>query len=135
MDHTKNYTNSNILTASPEKLVILVYEGAIRFLNKAADSIKSKDFEKAFENLYKSQLIIGELMSSLDMEYGNVSHNLFAIYSYCYDGIVEANTKKDIRIINNIKSLLTEFLEVWNEAYKKVSVQQNNKYKRLETVS
>lgn len=135
MNYTQTYIDSNILTASPEKLVILMYEGAIKFLKKAKDDINKKDFEEACECLYKSQLIIGELMSSLDMKYGTISQNLLAIYSHCYDKIVGANIKKDIKIIDEVRSLLTELLESWNIAYKKVSTEQNNSYKKLEIVS
>jgi flagellar protein FliS len=121
----QKYENSMVMTATPEKLVVLMYEGALKFLNFAKVDINDKDFVKANEHLYKVQLILGELMCSLNFDYEDISNRLFSIYSHLYDKVVQANVKKDTALIDEVSSTLEPLLNTWILAAKKVSISQN----------
>src|SRR5579884_3708680 len=99
----KQYQEQAILTATPEELLILLYEGAIRFLNLARKAIENKEIEKSHNNLIKAQKIIVELMTSLDFEIGGeVAHNLYRLYEYYHYRLVQANIKKDVTMVDEV---------------------------------
>lgn len=131
MNIGQNYLETKIMTASPEQLVVIMYEEAIKALQLARNEIEAKDFAKANHQLYKAQLIIGELMSALNFDYKEIADNLFNVYSHVYDQIVQANMKKDIMSISALIKLLTALLEPWREAAKKVAIEMQSNKKAL----
>ena len=77
------YLKNQIETSSPEQILILLYDGAIKFLNQAKIGIQNKDIELTHNNLIKAQNIISELRDTLDMEIGGeLANNLYALYNY-----------------------------------------------------
>lgn len=131
MNIGQSYLETKILTASPEQLVVIMYEEAIKALQIARREIESNNFDTANQQLYKAQLIIGELMGSLDFEYKEMAESLLNLYRAVYDEIVQANIKKDINKINDLIRLLSSFLETWREAAKKFAIEVQSKKQAL----
>lgn len=109
------YKQTAVETASPSRLLIMMFDGAIKFLNQSIDALENKDMENSNLYLQKTQDIVQELMVSLDMNI-EISHNLFNLYSYFYKRLIEANLKKDKAIIEEVLQFLKELRETWFQA-------------------
>lgn len=115
----KQYKTNEITTASPEELLILLYEGAIRFLKIAKKAMAEKDIEKTHNNLIKAQRIITEFMLTLDMEVGGeIAENLYRLYEYLHHRLVHANFKKDIAAVDEVLGHLQSLKTTWEQAIK-----------------
>ena len=85
------YTESSILTAPPERLVVMLYDGAIRFLKQAAAAERNGHHQLFLERLRRGEAIIDELNVTLDMaQGGEVAVRLRSIYLFCKRHLVEA---------------------------------------------
>lgn len=113
------YLVQQIQTASREQLLLMLYDGAIRFLKLARKALDTKDYETSHNNLLKSQKILTELMSSLDMNVGGeVARNLMNLYEYLYYRLVQANLKRDPEMVDEVIGHLTDLRKTWDEAIK-----------------
>lgn len=108
------YNNSKILTASPAELTLMLYEGAIKFVNIAEMAIENNDIQKAHDNIVKTQKIIDYLRQTLDMKY-TVAQDFERIYVYLAERLVEANIKKDKEILEEVNSHLRSVRDTWKE--------------------
>jgi flagellar protein FliS len=111
------YKSNSITTASPEELTLMLYNGLMRFLMQADKSIENKETEKAHENIVRAQDIIMEFQATLDMQY-DISHNLLQLYDYMNRRLIEANIKKDRKIIAEVLRFATELRDTWVQAMK-----------------
>lgn len=109
------YRKTSIETATPEKLLLMLYTGAINFLNQAAAALEVRDYEKVNDMLKRTQAVIEELMVTLNMDY-EISHRLWALYDYFLRRLVEANVKKERAPIDEVLGMLTELQETWSKA-------------------
>ncbi|HBM74936.1 MAG TPA: flagellar export chaperone FliS [Clostridiaceae bacterium] len=109
------YQQNEVLTASKGKLLIMLYEGAIKFLRFAKVAIDEKNIEDANKYLIKAQNIISELMATLNMEY-DISKDLYSLYDYMKYRLTQANIKKDKAIIDEIIDMLSGFKDTWQKA-------------------
>ncbi len=115
-----DYAEKTVETATPAKLVEMLYSGAINFLTQAIKAIDQQQYDVANEKIMRVEDIIMELNVSLDMEKGGeISKNLRALYNYMYKQLLEANTKKDISVLEECKNYLNDLRETWMEAMKK----------------
>lgn len=115
--YLKQYQKDSVETASPEKLLILLYDGAIQFLNKAKITIESGDVAQTHNNLLGCQNIILEFMSTLDMKNGGeLAQNLYNLYEYYYNTLVTANLKKDIKLVDEVLRHLMNLRSTWQQA-------------------
>ena len=108
------YNNSKIMTASPAELSLMLYEGAIKFCNIAIIAIEQKDIEKAHINITKANNIIMEFQITLDHKY-LVAQEFQNVYDYIYDRLVEANIKKDQKIMEEVLLHLRGLRDTWKE--------------------
>ena len=108
---------NQVFSTPPEELVLMLYDGAIRFIKKAKAGIEEKNIEVSHNNIVKTQNIITELMSNLDMNLG-ISDNLFSLYEYINRRLVEANLKKDATILEEILELIQDLRNTWEQAIK-----------------
>ncbi|WP_027339040.1 flagellar export chaperone FliS [Halonatronum saccharophilum] len=121
----QKYKSTKYETASPEKLLLMLYEGGIRFAKRGKIAMEKKDIQEVNKSLQKVQQVINELMVTLNMDKGGeISQNLYSLYEYINRRLIEANIKKDPLILDEVINLLTELKEGWEEASKKVN---NNK--------
>lgn len=111
------YNNSKILTASPAELVLMLYDGAIKFCNIAVAAIEAKDVPKAHTNIVKAQKIIDHLRMTLNMSYP-VAQDFENIYSYLGQRLVEANVSKDPEILTEVCTHLHSVRDTWKEVMK-----------------
>ncbi len=114
-----SYKETQVKTASQGKLIVMLYEGAIKFLNIAKQAIDDKDIEAAHNNIVKSQDIIMELLMSLNLEVGDIAKKLYNLYLYMNKRLMEANMNKDKAPIDEVLKMLTELKEVWEQAVPK----------------
>ena len=122
-----NFQNSNVYfensvkTASPTKLVELLYKNSIERIDKAIKAIDNNNLIEANNEIIRVEDIILELNVSLNIEKGGeVAKNLRLLYNYIYEQLVQANLKKDIDILSEVKSLIKELYETWKEIVKKI---------------
>ncbi len=113
------YKQQQILTASPEQLILMLYNGCIKFMNEAVAGIEEKNIEKAHNACVRAQNIVAELMNSLNMEYP-ISSELMRLYEYVDHELVLGNMNKDKECFNNGKRVISELREGWADAMKKV---------------
>jgi flagellar protein FliS len=118
----QQYRQQQVNTATPDKLLIMLYDGAIRFCSQAKMAIENKQFEQSHVNLTKAQNIIVEFMTTLNMDY-EISQNLYSLYDYLYNRLVEANIKKDTAIIDEVVGFLTDLRKTWAEAAAKLKAE------------
>jgi flagellar secretion chaperone FliS len=118
-DPHQQYQLSQIETASPGKLLIMLYDGAIRFAMQAEVAMNEKRYEEAHRFIIRTEDILTELMASLNMEAGDVSKNLYRIYEYLNWRLIQANIKRNAEMIQEVQKHLRELREAWVEAVKK----------------
>ena len=101
--YIKQYQASNINTASPEKLMMMLLDGAIQFLQKSLISIENKNLQERSTNIESARKIIRELMRTIDLENGNdVSKQLFRLYNKMAMNLIKANVSKDVNLIQTV---------------------------------
>ncbi len=116
------YLENMVKTASPAKIVQLLYEKAIEHLNESEKLLEEGNYVQFSEKVGKAQDIITELNLSLDMEKGGeIAKNLRALYTYMYRELVEAVLKKDKAKLLEVRGMLSDLLETWKEATKKAA--------------
>ena len=113
----ETYQKQKILTATPAELTLMLYEGAIKFLNVAIMGIEKSDMEKAHNNIQKAQRIIDEFRATLDFKY-QVAKEFDKVYEYLQYRLVWANVKKDIEIIEECLGHLRGMRDTWKEVMK-----------------
>lgn len=130
----EQYKKQQIETASPEEVLIMLYDGAIRFLNVAKKAVEERNIEKSHKNLIKAQDIILEFMNSLDMEMGGeIATNLYRLYEYLHYRLVQANIKKDVAMIDEVLDHLRSLKTTWEEAIIIARREQQGIYNDTET--
>ena len=110
------YKETQIKTASQGKLIIMLYEGAIRHIDTALSELEhsTPELEKVNVSLVKSQDLITELMVSLDFDRGGeIAQSLFNLYMYFNRQLVESNIKKEPEPLKEVKRMLAELRDTW----------------------
>jgi flagellar protein FliS len=110
------YKNNEVMTASRTKLVVMLYDGAIRNLKLAKLSIDERNIEKTNTCIIKAQKILSEFMSTLNFEEGgDIAKNLMSLYEYMYRRTVRANIDKDQGILDEVIGYLEELRDAWRQ--------------------
>ena len=112
----KQYKQVQVKTANKEKLLIMLYQGCIKFLRLAKKSIEDEDIQGANNYIIRSQDIIRELMHTLDREKGGeVADNLYSLYDFMNRQLIEANVNKDVEKIEVVEDMMMELLDSWKQ--------------------
>lgn len=106
-----------INTATPEELTLMLYDGALKFANRAAMAIEKKNYTDANTFIQKTKDIIRELQITLNMKY-DISKQLYDAYEYIHYRLTQANIKKDLDILNDCIEHIRLFRDTWKEAMK-----------------
>ena len=114
-DAYSHYKETQIMTASQGKLIVLMYEGAIKFIESAANSLDAKKLDVVNNNLIKAQDIITELAISINFEAGEMANNMYNLYMYFNKNLLEANIKKDKAMMLEVRDMLSSLLEAWKK--------------------
>ena len=104
----KTYETNHVTTASPKGLLLMLYDGAVRFCRLAEVAMEEKDIEKKNVYLQKAQAIVSELTASLDDEAGEVAVQLRELYAYMLRELVAANLRMDAGKVRDVRSLLED---------------------------
>lgn len=115
----QQYAITQIQTASPGELTLMLYNGSIRFLKKACQCIDADDIKGKHTFLQKAYNIIEELQITLNMDY-SLSNNLHQLYSFVMMQINQSNLKMDKKPIEDCIELLVELRDTWAEAVKQL---------------
>lgn len=115
--YVKQYQKSSIETASREQILIMLYDGAIQFLNKAKVAMENKEHEAIHNNLMGAQNIIQEFINSLDREVApQLAENLTSLYEYFIRRLVQANMKRQMEPIDEVLKYLKSLKATWEQA-------------------
>lgn len=111
------YQKQKIMTATPAELTLMLYEGAIKFINVAIMAIEKKDIMKAHDNIMKAQRIIEEFRATLNFKYP-VAKDFDTVYEYILNRLIQANMKKDKEILEECLVHLRGMRDTWKEVMK-----------------
>jgi flagellar secretion chaperone FliS len=110
------YQRSAVLTASQGQLIVMLYDGASRFLAQAAVALGDRQIETAHNKLRRAEMIISHLHGSLDYEHGGeIAPRLAAIYIFCERHLNQARVHADPQRIEQVRSLLGTLRDAWAE--------------------
>ena len=108
------YERTNVETADQRQLILMLYDGAIRFMRKGIARIEGNDIEAAHNYLVRSRDILAELLTTLKPEKaGEVGMNLKRLYVYIFNRLVEANLTKDKEMVAECVKLMSTLREGW----------------------
>lgn len=121
------YKQATVETATPERLLLMLFDGGIRFLNQGKQAIEKKDYPSAHKWLAKVQDILSELMVTLDMEKGgDIARNLYELYDFYRNEVVQANIKKNAQLLQPVLEFFRFYRDMWAEAARLVRIGVNN---------
>ena len=109
----KTYETNSITTASPKGLIMMLYDGAIKFCRLAEMAIDENNIERRNYNLKKVQDILIELRVTLNHDAGELAKNLEILYEFMYNQLVQANTKNDQLQVVEVRTMMTELKDAW----------------------
>ncbi|MGZ9586262.1 flagellar export chaperone FliS [Paenibacillus marinisediminis] len=116
------YQKNKYETASPHRLISMLYAGAIKFVNQSIVFLDSGDYKSAHQSLLKAQDIVCELISSLnEREGGEIASNLKNLYLYMIEQMVGANLNKSSETLPVVVEMLQSISSAWNEMGKEMS--------------
>ncbi len=108
------YRQQEILTAPPGRLVVMLYDGAGRFLFQAAYAMREGDAAKAGQRLSRAEAIIEELLTTLDLEQGGeIASRLQGLYVFQLRHLREARVERDADKLDQVREQLAELRESW----------------------
>lgn len=108
------YYKTNVQTSDQLSLIIMLYDGVIRFMKKAIVKIEQNEIEEAHNYLVRAKEIISELMSTLKIAEGDeIANNLKELYLYSFKKIVEANLKKDPQLVQEVIEVMNNLRQGW----------------------
>jgi flagellar protein FliS len=110
----QEYLKAKVLTATPEQLQLMLFDGAVKFAEKAKLALAEKNYEQSYHNLSKAEKILLELNCSLKPKLApELCKNLSAIYTFCYRKLIEANTTRAVEPIDEVIGLMKYQRETW----------------------
>ena len=110
----QNYLRTKVLTATPEQLQLMLYDGAIRFAEQARAALSKKDFEGSYHAISRAQKIIAELSSSLKHDLApELCGKLSALYNFAYRKLIEANIEHITQPVDDALEILKYQRETW----------------------
>ena len=121
----QRYLETQVMTASRERLLLMLYDGALRFSEQARQAIASKDLERSHQSLIQAQRIVIELWGALSPQAdAELAKNLGNLYGFVYLRLVHANVQKDPVALEEAVRILTTLRQAWAEAAEKIRLGQ-----------
>jgi flagellar protein FliS len=115
------YRQTRIKTASQGQIIVMLYDEALRQIDLAKKGLEedSRQLDRIHNAICKTQDIFTELMTSLDFENGGeLAQNLFNLYMYFNNQLMEANVNKDVSYLKQLRPLIESLRDAWQEAAK-----------------
>lgn len=115
------YLRDAVMTATPEQLQLLLYDGAIRFISQARDAIEAGQIESSFNLLTRAQQIVREMESGLRPEVApQLCAQMAALYGFVFSKLVDANVNRDVQAVDDALKILRHQRETWAIVVEKV---------------
>lgn len=114
----QKYQQNSIMSAPPEELTLMLYNGGVRFIRLGIQDIQAGDTKKSHQSLVRAQEIYKHLQDTLNMEI-DISRELYRLYEYIIGQLVSANIKKDASILQEVLNLAEKLRDTWKEAMDK----------------
>lgn len=116
------YLRDAVLTASPEQLQLMLYDGAIRFASQGREALARRQYEETYEKLTRAQNIVLEMYKGLNFEVDKgLCQRIASLYFFVYNRLVEANVRRDPALIDDALRILRIERETWRMVVDKVS--------------
>lgn len=109
------YQQNSVMTASPQELTLMLYNGCLKFMKLARKAMEEKRFEEKNTNFIKAQNVIQEFRSTLDPA-AEVSANLEQLYEYIHSLLMTANMKNDTAALEEAEGYIVELRDTWKQA-------------------
>ncbi len=117
--YMNQYQNNQVLNATPEQILIMLYDGAIRFCRQAMQAMDDGDKLTQAEKISRTMAIVCEFANTLDHEIGGqIATDLDALYGFMVRELTRANLEGDRKALETVEGLLSELREAWVEAAK-----------------
>lgn len=112
----QTYQKNKYETASPHRLILMLYTGAIKFVKLATSALEAGDAVLGHQHLLKAQDIVYELISSLnEKQGGEIARNLKSMYLYMIDQMVQANIQKSAQPLSVVVGMLESLQSAWEQ--------------------
>jgi flagellar protein FliS len=110
----QNYLRTRVMTATPEQLQMMLYDGAIRFAEQAKAALVAEDYEKSYQSIARVQKILTEMSCGLKHNVlPELCEKLASLYSYVYRKLIDANVQHDAEALEEAITLLRYQRETW----------------------
>jgi len=120
---SSRYQQSQVLTAGREQLLLLVYDGILRFLSRAHRGLEEHDYHEKHLGISRAQTLIIELRRTLDFAAApELAHNLTRIYTYLIEELAQVDAQDDDSRLQHVIRLVTEMREAWRDAAKQAAL-------------
>ncbi|MBE5946721.1 MAG: flagellar export chaperone FliS [Lachnospiraceae bacterium] len=110
----RTYGKNKVNTASPAELTLMLYDGAVKFCNKAVIALEKKDYEGVNYNIQRTRNIVVELKTTLNHKYP-VADDFEKLYDYIFMLLVDANMKKDMELLERALEELRSIRDIWKQ--------------------
>ena len=120
----QTYKQVHVETASQGKLIVMLYDAAIKRTEEAIRLLDTKKFDEVNNNLIRAQDIIAELRASLDMKTGEIAANLDRLYDYIHRLLIGGNVRKQKSPLEESLKLMTALRDTWKELFDNLSVSE-----------
>jgi flagellar protein FliS len=107
------YLESAVMNATPQELIVMLYDGAIRYLRQGAGAYRDGRREVARERIRQAQAVIDELNRALDMRHGEIPARLRSIYTFCTRHLIESTAASDPEGFDKVATMLAELRDSW----------------------
>ena len=112
----KQYQRTQVVTASREKILLMLYEGAIRFTKQARVAMNDKKIAEKGKAISKATAILSELMATLDFKIGGqLAQDLENLYIFMIDKLIEANVHNKVECLDEVEKLLNTLYTAWKD--------------------
>lgn len=110
------YLNTQVQTQRPEKLVLMLFDGALRFMCQGRKAMAERKYDKTSHYLGRAQEIVSELRVSLNPDAGPIARNLESLYDFMHRRLIQANAEKDPGKVEEVYELLAGLRNAWERA-------------------
>ncbi len=112
----KCYREEQVNGLCQKELILMLYDGAIKFTTQARDAITAKDYPQSYKSIVRARDIVTELLRILNVEEGgDVAKNLQRLYVYMIGRLIEVNFTKETRLLDNVLTILNNLRSAWAE--------------------
>ncbi len=118
------YQSTQVSTSSPEQVLMMLYDGAIRFISQALLYMKAGEKTAKAENISKAIAIVSELSNTLDFEVGgDIADQLDSLYNFMIQELISANLQNDQKRLKVVEGLLVDLRQTWKKAFEEIHKQ------------